>query len=112
MKDYEKLSKQELLDIVFLLTSESTKVKAYLALKKQIDGITEYLNENILATHKNMSDKDEKTWDRGKGLLKDLNDYTKDLHELEKTFLNTERSYIQKAESGSLEAYLLDEEGK
>lgn len=113
MKDYEKLTKDELLEIVFMFSSESTKVKAYLVLKKQIDGIIEYLDSNTLATKQNLSDKDEKTWDRGKALLKDLSIYTRDLHELEKTFLTTEKSYIEKAKSGSLEAYLLNgEKGK
>lgn len=104
------MSKEELLKVVFLLTSESSKTRAYLALKKQVDGIIELLNSEVLATKNNLSDKDEKTWDRGKSLLKDLTQYTKDLSDLEKTFLNVDNSYVEKAEEGSWEEFVSNRE--
>lgn len=110
MKDYEKMSKDELLKVVFQLTSASSKARAYLALKKQVDGIVDYLNNNQLATKQNLSDKEEKTWDRGKSLLKDLTQYTKDLNDLEKTFLQLDTSYIEQAEEGSWESLVMNRE--
>jgi hypothetical protein len=106
LKKFENKTKEELLEIVFTLTSESTKVKAYHALKKQVDGITDYLNQNVLATKNNLSDKDEKSWDRGKVLLEKLSQYTKDLADLENSILNLDSKYVEKAAEGSLEDYL------
>ena len=68
------------------------------------------LNKNQLASTTSLSDKDDKTWDRGKSLLKDLPDHITHLEKLEKVFFSTEKSYVEKAAEGSLESFLLDRE--
>lgn len=103
MKEYEKKTKEELLDIIFKLTSSNTAVRAYEAYKKQIDKMVELLEQTDLATVHSLSDKDEKKWDRGKVLFEKLPNYIRDLKDMEAQITEVKSRYVKEAETGSYE---------
>jgi hypothetical protein len=59
-------------------------------LEKSIDDIIEHLQNNNIV--EKLNDKDDKSFDRGKILLKDLLDLVKDLEEAKMSPLNVEQS--------------------
>lgn len=68
-----KLSKEKLIELVLVLNKTTElKIRAKKAFAKQIDDITNLLETAELATENSMSEKDEKKWERGRTLLKDL----------------------------------------
>ena len=106
MKDYENKTNEELIDIIRRLSSEGTSVRAYQAMKYQIDIMIEYLDENPLASKATIGDKDDKTWDRGQKLFDKLPEYVDKLKAAELNIAEVKSKYTEKAAADSPEGYL------
>jgi hypothetical protein len=105
MKEYEKKSKEELLEILYKLGASSTKVKAFESYKRQIDKMIDLLEDLDIATADSLSDSSEKTWDRGRVLFEKLPSYIKDLDDMEASITEVRSKYSKDAEEGTAESF-------
>jgi len=96
----DKLSTEQKSDALEYYLSDNRLNKAIKVLEKTIDDIIEHLENNNIVD--NLSDKDDKSFDRGKVLLKDLLDLVKDLETAKASPLNVEqRKELRKRASGN-----------
>lgn len=68
--DLNKLSKEQLINCVRFLLGDDLEVRGHNAQKKQIKELVEWFEENSLVN--NISDKDDKKFDRLKGFFTDM----------------------------------------
>lgn len=99
-KKISKLSDQQKADALLFYLSDSRFNRAIKVLEKSIDDIIEHLEENNIV--QNLHHKDDKSFDRGKILLKDLLDLVKDLEDAKISPLNVDQSKeLKKKASGN-----------
>ena len=98
----EKLSPSQKTDALLFYLSDSRFKKAINVLEKTIDDIINHLENNNIVM--NLDDAKDKSFDRGKILIKDLLDLVKDLEEAKMSPLNVEQAkgFTKKASGNSI----------
>jgi septum formation inhibitor MinC len=86
----QRLNDSQKTEALLFYLSDSRFRRALQVLEKSIDDIIEHLQNNNIV--EKLNDKDDKSFDRGKILLKDLLDLVKDLEEAKMSPLNVEQS--------------------
>lgn len=103
-----KLSKEQLIDIIVALNDTANlKVRAKIAFAKQVDSMVTLLDSTNLATASSLSDKDEKTWERGRTIMDKLPSYISELEALENRIIPAaadSKRLTEKASTRSIEA--------
>ena len=97
-----KLSKEQLIELVLKLNNTSClKVRIKTAYAKQVEGLATMLDEITLATSESLSEKDEKKWERGRIIMKELPDYVAQLEKLEERLIPVSKDAVKLFEQGS-----------
>lgn len=105
-EDLEKFTKPQLIDGILYLLSEDIEVRGYNSYVSQVSNIITYCEENNLVS--NISDKDDKRYDRGKSWLKEIPDMIASIKRIRKDLLSIEEKVKVKEDAGfnSIEAFL------
>ncbi len=83
-----KLSSEEKDELIMRLVGTKDEVIAAKdAYKKQVVAMVKFMQENDFINNLSMKDKDDKTWDRGKFIMDNLDKYIEKLHSLEQRLL-------------------------
>ncbi len=110
-KKINKLTDAQKAEALLFYLSDSRFNRAVKALEKSIDDIIDHLDSNNIVDR--LHDKEDKSFDRGKILLKDLLDLVKDLEEAKLSPLNVEQSkdLKKKATGNSILSIIKDQRG-
>jgi transcriptional regulator of heat shock response len=110
-KEISKLSDKEKTEAILLLLSTQMKVRALKAQEKQLTDIVTHLENNSLIT--NIEDSKDKSWDRLKGFVDDLDMYVEKLDSIQAKLLNLENSekIIEKATARSIVSFIKNDNG-
>lgn len=108
----ERLTSEQKSEALLYYLSDSRFRRAVGVLEKTIDDVINHLENNNIV--ENLSDKDDKSFDRGKVLIKDLLDLVKDLEEAKMSPLNVEQSkeFIKKASGNSIMTIIKEQRAK
>jgi hypothetical protein len=108
----EKLTSDQKSEALLFYLSDSRFKKAIGVLEKTIDDIIEHLENNNIV--QNLEDAKDKSFDRGKILIKDLLDLVKDLEAAKMSPLNVEQSrdFVKKASGNSIMSIINEQRGK
>lgn len=108
-RDIDRLTNEQKGDALEYYLSDNRINRATKVLEKTIDDIILHLEENNIV--EKLHDKDDKSFDRGKILLKDLLDLVKDLEETKMSALNVEKtkSFTKQSSSNGILAMIREQ---
>lgn len=109
-EDVRKLPEEKKVIAIMILLDTEMKIRAMKAQRKQIEGIIKHMEEHNLVD--GISDKDDKSWDRLKSFVDNLDGLVEKYDSLQKKMIEMESTekLTKKASSKSIVSFIKSEE--